>query len=134
MEVWVATAGAAPFGCPECAAPRLSHDHVEWRWRQLDIIRFRALLCARGPPVRCSTQVVRTTPVLWAESGSRFSLPFERLAIVSTPWSVARRLGLSWDEARGIGTRVVRRGLTRRQPTVVPRLVIKERRLRKHHL
>ncbi len=76
MEVWVAPAGATPFGCPECAAPRLSHDHVEWRWRQLDIIRFRALLCARGPRVRCSTQVVRTTPVLWAESGTRWSLPF----------------------------------------------------------
>lgn len=62
MEVWVATAGATPFGCPESTAPRLSHDHVEWRWRQVDIIRLRALFCARGPRVRGSTQIVRTTP------------------------------------------------------------------------
>jgi transposase len=45
VEVWVAAAGATPFGCPECAAPSPIHDHVERRWRHLDTCQFRTLLC-----------------------------------------------------------------------------------------
>ena len=43
---------------------------------------------------------------------------FERLAIAwlkeATPAAVARRLGLTWEEANGIVERAVRRGLARR--------------------
>jgi transposase len=51
----------------------------------------------------------------------------------ATPTAVARRLGLSWDEARGIMARAVRRGLARRQPTVVPYLGIDEKSFLKRH-
>jgi transposase len=137
VEVWVAAAGATPFGCPECAAPSPIHDHVERRWRHLDTCQFRTLLCARVPRVRCAAHGVRTVRVPWAEPGSRFTLLFERLAIAwlreATPAAVARRLGLSWDEARGIMARAVRRGLARRQPTVVPHLGIDEKSFLKRH-
>jgi transposase len=131
VEVWVAATAETPFGCLECAAPSPIHDHVERRWQHLDTCQFRTLLCARVPRVRCATHGVRTARVPWAEPGSRFTLLFERLAIAwlreATPTAVARRLGLSWDEARGIMTRAVRRGLARRQPTVVPHLGIDEK-------
>jgi transposase len=75
--------------------------------------------------------------VPWAEPGARFTLLFERLAIAwlreATPTAVARRLGLSWDEARGIMARAVRRGLARRQPAVVPHLGIDEKRFLRCH-
>lgn len=137
VEVWVAAVPETPFGCPECAAPSPIHDHVERRWRHLDTCQFRTVLCARVPRVHCATHGVRTTRVPWAEPGSRFTLLFERLAIAwlreATPTAVARRLGLTWDEARGIMARAVRRGLARRQPAVVPHLGIDEKRFLKRH-
>jgi transposase len=137
VEVWVAAVPEKPFGCPECAAPSPIHDHVERRWRHLDTCQFRTVLCARVPRVHCATHGVRTTRVPWAEPGSRFTLLFERLAIAwlreATPTAVARRLGLTWDEARGIMARAVRRGLARRQPAVVPHLGIDEKSFLKRH-
>ncbi len=137
VEVWVTAEGATPFGCPECAAPSPIHDHIERRWRHLDTCQFRTLLCARVPRVRCATHGVRTVRLPWAEPDSRVTLLLERLAITwlreATPTAVARRLGLSWDEARGIMSRAARRGLSRRQPTVVPHLGIDEKCFLKHH-
>ncbi len=51
----------------------------------------------------------------------------------ATQTAVARRLGLSWDEARGIMARAVRRALACRQPAVVPHLGIDETRFVKRH-
>jgi transposase len=137
VEVWVAAEAGTPHACPDCEAVSAIHDHVERRWRHLDTCQFRTVLCARVPRVRCSTHGVRTTRVPWAEPGSRFTLLFERLAIAwlreATPTAVARRLGVSWDEARGIMARAVRRGLARRQPTVVPYLGIDEKSFLKRH-
>lgn len=137
VDVWVGAAAGTPHTCPDCAAVSAIHDHVERRWRHLDTCQFRTILCARVPRVRCATHGVRTTRVPWAEPGSRFTLLFERLAIAwlreATPTAVARRLGLSWDEARGIMERAVRRGLARRQPTVVPYLGVDEKSFLKRH-
>lgn len=61
---------------------------------------------------------MRIIQVPWAERRSHFTLLFERLAIAwlkeATPLAVARRLGLTWEEANGIVERAVRRGLCRR--------------------
>ncbi len=51
----------------------------------------------------------------------------------ATPAAVARRLGLSWDECRGIMERAVRRGLARRASAAAPRLGIDEKRFLKRH-
>jgi transposase len=70
------------------------------------------------PRVRCAERGVRTIAVPWAVPHSRFTLLFERVAIAwlkdATLAAVARRLGLTWEEANGIVARAVRRGLARR--------------------
>lgn len=99
VPVWFAAARAPPFGCLECVAPSRLQDHVERRWRHLDTCQFLTLLCARGQGVRCATHGVRTSRVPWAEPCSRFTLLFERMALIirgrSHPlqdWRRARQL------------------------------------------
>jgi len=137
VDVWVTEAVGTRFPCPACDAAAPLYDHVERRWRHLDTCQFRTLLCARVPRVACPTHGVTTVRVPWAEPGSRFTLLFERLAIAwlkdATPTAVARRLGLSWDEARGIQERAVRRGLARRVAAPVARLGIDEKSFLKRH-
>lgn len=137
VDVWVREVAGTGFTCPECGASVPLYDHVERRWRHLDTCQFHTLLCARVPRVACPVHGVKTVRVPWAESGARFTLLFERLAIAwlreATPTAVARRLGLSWDEARGIQERAVRRGLARRQQEPVERLGIDEKSFLKRH-
>jgi transposase len=109
-ERWRSGWGAEPgteHSCSECSAVSAIQNRVERRWRDLDTCQFRTLLCARVPRVR-------TTRVPRAEPASSFTMRFDRLAIAglpeATPMAVPRRLGLSWDEARGIMARAVRHG------------------------
>jgi transposase len=71
-----------------------------------------------------------------ATSHSHFTLLFERLAISwlkeATPAAVARRLGLTWEEANGIVERAVRRGIARRASMAGRRLGIDEHSYLKH--
>lgn len=137
VHVWVREASGTSFGCPECTAPSPIYDHVERVWRHLDTCQFQTLLHAAVPRVSCMTHGVRTVPVPWAERHSHFTLLFERLAIAwlreATPTAVARRLGLTWEEANGIVERAVRRGLLRRASVAGRRLGIDEHSYLKHH-
>jgi transposase len=130
VHVWVRAQATARFGCSECGEVSPIYDHVERSWRHLDTCQFQTLLHARVPRVQCATHGVRTTRVPWAEQRSRFTLLFERLAIAwlkeATPMAVARRLGLTWEEANGIVERAVRRGLARRPSAAGRRLGIDE--------
>jgi transposase len=114
VHVWAEATEGTVFSCPECGAPAPAHDHTERRWRHLDTCQFTTVLCARVPRIQCPTHGVRTVRVPWAEPGWRFTLLFERLAIAwlkeAPPAAVSRRLGLTWDEARGIQERAVWRG------------------------
>ncbi|MDE3076726.1 MAG: transposase family protein, partial [Chloroflexota bacterium] len=118
VHVWVRARDGTRFVCPECGEGGSLYDHVERSWRHLDICQFRTLLHAAVPRVTCLTHGVRTIRVPWAERHSHFTLLFERLAIAwlkeAAPLAVARRLGLTWEEANGIVVRAVRRGLARR--------------------
>ena len=131
VHVWVAEQPDTAFSCPECGVAAPVYDRAERRWRHLDTCQFTTVLCAKVPRIECSVHGVKTVRVPWAEPGSRFTLLFERLAIAwlreATPTAVARRLGLTWDEARGIQERAVRRGLTRRTRAPVARLGIDEK-------
>ena len=137
VHVFVEAAEGTTFTCPDCGVGVPVYDHAERRWRHLDTCQLATLLVARVPRVRCETHGVKTVPVPWAEKGSRFTLLFERLAIAwlkeATPTAVARRLGLSWDEARGIQDRAVRRGLARRVHAPVARIGIDEKSFLKRH-
>jgi transposase len=79
---------------------------------------------------------VKTVPVPWATAHSRFTVLFERLAIAwlkeATPAAVARRLGLTWEEANGMVERAVRRGLARRVSVAGRRLGIDEHSYLRH--
>lgn len=136
VHVWVREHAGVTFGCPECAAPSPISDHVERSWRHLDTCQFQTLLHAAVPRVQCATHGVRTIQVPWAERHSHFTLLFERLAIAwlreATPTAVARRLGLTWEEANGIVERAVRRGLARRPSVAGRHLGIDEHSSLKH--
>ena len=137
VRVVVDAAPGTVFTCPECGAAAPVYDRGERQWRTLDTCQFTTLLMARVPRVQCGTHGVKTVRVPWAEKGSRFTLLFERLAIAwlkeGTPTAVARQLGLTWDEVRGIQARAVRRGLARRSREPVPRMGIDEKSFLKRH-
>jgi transposase len=137
VHVWVEAAPGTTFTCPECRVTAPIYDHTERQWRHLDTCQFTTVLCARVPRVQCPTDGVKMVRVPWAEPGSRFTRLFERLAIAwlkeATPAAVARRLGLTWEEARGIQERAVRRGLARRTRDPVARLGIDEKSFLRRH-
>lgn len=136
VHVWVAAREGTRFVCPECGAAGPIYDHGERSWRHLDTCQFQTLLHAAVPRITCPTHGVRTITVPWAERRSHFTLLFERLAIAwlkeATPLAVARRLGLTWEEANGIVERAVRRGLARRTSVAGRRLGIDEHSYLKH--
>ena len=136
VHVWVREQRDARFVCPECGASGPIYDHVERSWRHLDTCQFQTLLHAAVPRLTCPTHGVRTIHVPWAARHSQFTLLFERLAIAwlkeATPTAVARRLGLTWEEANGIVERAVRRGLARRASVAGRRLGIDEHSYLKH--
>jgi transposase len=136
VHVWLAEQGGTPFTCPECQAISPLHDHVERSWRHLDTCQYETRLHAKVPRVHCAEHGVKTVPVPWAAAHSRFTMLFERLAIAwlkeATPAAVARRLGLTWEEANGIVERAVRRGLARRASIAGRYLGIDEHSYLKH--
>jgi transposase len=136
VHVWLEERPGTAFPCPECQTVSSLHDHVERSWRHLDTCQYETRLHARVPRVHCAMHGVKTVPVPWATPHSRFTLLFERLAIAwlkeATPAAVARRLGLTWEEANGIIERAVRRGLARRPSMAGRRLGIDEHSYLKH--
>ena len=115
VHVWLEQQSGTSFVCPECQPASSLYDHVERSWRHLDTCQYETRLHARVPRIECLTHGVKTVPVPWATAHSHFTLLFERLAIAwlkeATPAAVARRLGLTWEEANGIVERAVRRGI-----------------------
>lgn len=137
VHVWLEERRGTSFACPTCQTGAPLYDHVERSWRHLDTCQYETRLHARIPRIECPTHGVKTVPVPWASAHSRFTLLFERLAIAwlkeATPAAVARRLGLTWEEANGIVERAVRRGLARRRTVAGRRLGIDEHSYLKHH-
>jgi transposase len=136
VHVWLEERSGTTFTCPECQRVSPLYDHVERSWRHLDTCQYETRLHARVPRVDCAEHGVKTVPVPWATAHSRFTMLFERLAIAwlkeATPAAVARRLGLTWEEANGIVERAVRRGLARRSSVAGRRLGIDEHSYLKH--
>ena len=105
--------------CPECGSPCPGYDSRHRRWRHLDTMQHQTRVHAEVPRVRCSEHGIRMLKVPWADAGSRFTALFEAEAIEwlreASVHAVARRMGLSWDQAAGIQRRAVERGLARRE-------------------
>ena len=137
VRVWVALPANTRWVCPECLAAAPIHDHQDRSWRHLDTCQFRTMVYARVPRLNCPTHGIRQLQVPWAEPGSQFTALFETLAIdwlrQASLSAVAKHLRISWDEAAGIQSRAVRRGLARRAQ-VAPRYVgVDETSFQKRH-
>jgi transposase len=93
------------------------YDHAEKRtWRHLDSCQFKTYLHARIPRVDCPEHGILNATLPWGERGSRFTMLMEKLIIAVflqsyTLSAACRLLAISWDEAHGVMTRAVRRGL-----------------------
>ena len=90
------------WGCPKCKERMHVHDWKVRQWRHLDTCQMKTIIEARVPRVICPEHGTITVRVPWAESYSRFTLLFERTAIMlmkSCSISAAsKHMRLSWDE------------------------------------
>jgi transposase len=130
-------AGSGPYPCPECGTPTARYDSKPRRWRHLDTMQFTTWVEADVPRVDCAAHGVKPLSVPWAERGSQFTALFERLAIdllrECSITGAVRLLRITWDEGWGIKGRAVKRGLARRQQTIVPRLGVDEKAIAQRH-
>ena len=138
VNVHLAHREDATWNCSECGRECPLHDHAPQRtWRHLDTCQYRTLLHSETPRSCCPEHGIRSIRLPWAEPHSRFTLLFERLAIAwlqeASQSAVARRMGLSWDEAHGIMDRAVRRGLKRRENELTSYIGVDEKAFRKGH-
>lgn len=119
--------------CPTCGQLCNVRDHAEERvFRHLDLWQCTTWLHARMPRTDCPEHGVLRVSVPWAEPGSRFSQLFEGRAIMSlqackTVAGASTLMRISWDEAHGIMTRAVARGLLRRDEVDMPHLAADEK-------
>ena len=137
VEVMVAYRTDAGVPCPECGQAGPRYDAKPRRWRHLDTMQYRTILVAEVPRVNCDKHGVHQTKVPWAEAGSRFTALFECLVIdwllESSLTAVARLIHISWDEADGIRTRAVNRGLARRKLDPPRQIGVDETSFQKRH-
>jgi len=138
VDVWAEHPEGQFWGCPECSKGLAVYDHSEERiWRHLDSCQCQTYLHARIPRVDCPEHGVRQVSVPWAESKSRFTRMFERLAIdmlrecgVSF---AADMLGISWDEGWRLMERAVARGQARKEEKGLRRIGVDEKAAAKGH-
>lgn len=125
--------------CPECGRSCSIRDHREERqWRHLDTMQFQTIIRSRIPRSECLEHGVKTIKAPWADSGSRFTLLFERFAIdviiaSKSLKGAGKLLGLSWDQIQLIQCRAVERGLLRRDLSDVKNIGIDEKSFLKGH-
>jgi transposase len=118
VDVWVCWKSEGEGICPECGKRCMLYDQRQERqWRHLDTMQFRTLLHCQIPRVKCPDHGVKSVEVPWAESNSRFTALFERLAIeillgCQNQTKAKGLLHLSWDEVHHIQEKAVERGLS----------------------
>lgn len=120
------------LACPECERPACAiKDSRERRWRHLDTCQFKTFIEGPLPRTDCPVCGVKTVAPPWAEQHGRFTALFERFAIdalreMSTS-AACGLLRISWDEADGIMSRAVERGLARGDLSEIRRIGIDEK-------
>jgi transposase len=119
--------------CPKCGRLCNVRDHAEEReWRHLDLWQCTTWLHACLPRTDCPEHGVLRVATPWAEPGTRFSMFFEARVILAlqackTVAGASGLMRISWDEAHGIMTRAVTRGLLRRDAVEMPHLGVDEK-------
>lgn len=138
VDIWVEHKENLRWPCPECGELFSVYDHGAKRvWRHLDTCQFKTYLHARIPRVKCKVHGVKQVKVSWAEVRSRFTVLFERLAVMVLKETnierAARVLGVSWDEAWNIMERAVKRGRKRKKQKAIKKMGVDEKSLGKGH-
>jgi len=138
VDVWAVHKEGISWPCPECGTLLPVYDHAPERvWRHLDTCQFKTYLHARIPRVECLSHGVRQVKVGWAEARSRFTVLFEKLAIMvlkeTNIEGAGKVLRISWDEAWNIMERAVRRGQRRKKRRAVKKMGVDEKSLGKGH-
>ena len=138
VDVWAVHEEGQRWSCPECGADLSVYDHAPERaWRHLDTCQFKTFLHARIPRVKCPTHGVRQVKVSWAEEHSRFTVLFERLAILvlkeTSIEGAGKVLRISWDEAWQIMGRAAERGRKRKLRRPVKKMGVDEKSLGRGH-
>jgi transposase len=123
VHVTVAVPEKTRWGCPDCEDAIPTYDHRDRTWRHLDTCQLQTFVHARVPRVQCPKHGVRQVRVPWAEDGSRFTALFEAMVIgwlrEASIQAVAKRIGLTWDQAMGVMKRAVARGQARQGEELV---------------
>ncbi len=114
IDIWAGHQAGVIWPCPECVRTGACRDHAAERvWRHLDCCRFEVYLRARIPRVACPKHGVRQILIPWADPDSHFTRFFERFTVelleTCSVSGTAAVLDLTWDEARGIQQRAVKR-------------------------
>lgn len=119
VDVHLTHTSAVRMACPKCGQACPVYDHLaERRWRHLDSCHFQTVLHARPPRIECPTDGVRQVDLPWAETGGRFTIMFECMAIevllATDIKNAAAILSITWDEAWHLMQRAVIRGRARK--------------------
>jgi transposase len=123
--------------CPVCGQACLVEDHAGERlWRHLDMWQAKTWIHAEMPRTNCPDHGILRVALPWSEPSSRFTLAFEDRCIATilacqTVDAASRLLRISWDEARGIMERAVKRGLGRREAELIDYLGVDEKAYRR---
>jgi transposase len=124
--------------CSDCARKAPAYDKRVRTWRHLDLAGIKCSLRYALRRVSCPHCGVCVESVPWAESGSRFTLPFEMhaayLAQKNDKTTVTKLMRIAWVTVGKIIQRVVRRQRGDKDPLDDLRLIgIDELSYRRHH-
>ena len=114
------------------------HDWRERRWRHLPTCEYETWIVAKVPRVKGPDGEKRTVEVPWAEPFGRFTIAMEILIIralqnCQAVTRAASLVGVSRDQAEGVLSRAVKRGIARRKTEPLQLVGIDEKSIRKRH-
>jgi len=140
VDVYLMHENNIRFSCPDCDELFSIYDHqeVESVWRHLNTCQMDTYIHCRLPRVKCKDHGVKTILSDLAEPGSKKTILFESFIIdleKECSFSATSRLiGITWDEAKGVMVRSVRRGLERKPKKIPERIGIDEKAIKKGHV
>ncbi len=139
VEVRVECEKGTKWTDPETRERAHIHSWSERRWRHLDTCEYKTVIIAKVPRLKLPSGKTMTVIVPWSEEGGgSFTRRMEGHIIdvlreCKTSSGAARLARISKDEADGVMTRAVRRGLLRREDREIPSAGLDEKAIRKHH-
>ena len=138
VEVLVECSEKTLWVDPDTGNQAFIHDWRERRWRHLDTCEFETWIVAQVPRIKLSSGKVVTVKVPWAENLGRFTIAMERrviriLQLCPVVTRAAALAGITRDQAEGVMSRAVERGLDRREPTPLELVGIDEKAIRAGH-